>query len=144
MGDSYLMRIESREILERGSFPLSGIKVLAFAFLGVASSTALARAQQMPPPQAAPQPVIPEDEFEQAVPPLDSELDRPLESLDAFEQEQSDGDQREEVAAPPTMVQGGDAGVRSEEHTSELQSLMRTSYAVFCLKKKKTRTLIHT
>src|SRR3546814_4876074 len=27
---------------------------------------------------------------------------------------------------------------RSEEHTSELQSLMRTSYAVFCLKKKKT------
>src|SRR3546814_3705574 len=29
--------------------------------------------------------------------------------------------------------------VRSEEHTSELQSLMRISYAVFCLKKKKTR-----
>src|SRR3546814_5826628 len=30
-----------------------------------------------------------------------------------------------------------DALERSEEHTSELQSLMRTSYAVFCLKKKK-------
>src|SRR3546814_3056613 len=30
------------------------------------------------------------------------------------------------------------AGGRSEEHTSELQSLMRISYAVFCLKKKKT------
>src|SRR3546814_8711431 len=29
------------------------------------------------------------------------------------------------------------AGRRSEEHTSELQSLMRISYAVFCLKKKK-------
>src|SRR3546814_3288537 len=29
-------------------------------------------------------------------------------------------------------------GIRSEEHTSELQSLMRISYAVFCLKKKKT------
>src|SRR3546814_7943769 len=29
------------------------------------------------------------------------------------------------------------AAARSEEHTSELQSLMRTSYAVFCLKKKK-------
>src|SRR3546814_4908599 len=29
------------------------------------------------------------------------------------------------------------AGCRSEEHTSELQSLMRISYAVFCLKKKK-------
>src|SRR3546814_9903033 len=32
-------------------------------------------------------------------------------------------------------AEGGDAG-RSEEHTSELQSLMRISYAVFCLKKK--------
>src|SRR3546814_2042901 len=31
----------------------------------------------------------------------------------------------------------GIAVVRSEEHTSELQSLMRISYAVFCLKKKK-------
>src|SRR3546814_20339345 len=30
-----------------------------------------------------------------------------------------------------------DGGGRSEEHTSELQSLMRISYAVFCLKKKK-------
>src|SRR3546814_3457182 len=30
------------------------------------------------------------------------------------------------------------AAARSEEHTSELQSLMRISYAVFCLKKKKT------
>src|SRR3546814_5550063 len=35
---------------------------------------------------------------------------------------------------------------RSEEHTSELQSLMRISYAVFCLKKKNTKnqTIIHT
>src|SRR3546814_2211296 len=32
------------------------------------------------------------------------------------------------------------AGIRSEEHTSELQSLMRISYAVFCLKKKKLDT----
>src|SRR3546814_1133018 len=31
-------------------------------------------------------------------------------------------------------------GLRSGEHTSELQSLMRSSYAVFCLKKKKTQT----
>src|SRR3546814_4187537 len=30
--------------------------------------------------------------------------------------------------------------LRSEEHTSELQSLMRISYAVFCLKKKNTKT----
>src|SRR3546814_4332439 len=33
---------------------------------------------------------------------------------------------------------------RSEEHTSELQSLMRISYAVFCLKKKKKRYNTHT
>src|SRR3546814_6719849 len=33
---------------------------------------------------------------------------------------------------------------RSEEHTSELQSLMRISYAVFCLKKKKNNKKIHT
>src|SRR3546814_1379085 len=34
-------------------------------------------------------------------------------------------------------------GKRSEEHTSELQSLMRTSYAVICLKKKKDRTTVN-
>src|SRR3546814_10465603 len=33
---------------------------------------------------------------------------------------------------------------RSEEHTSELQSLMLTSYAVFCLKKKRTTTQLNT
>src|SRR3546814_3413832 len=33
-------------------------------------------------------------------------------------------------------------GSRSEEHTSELQSLMRISYAVFCLKKKKKKKII--
>src|SRR3546814_3947894 len=44
-----------------------------------------------------------------------------------------------------SVVPGSDAAgeprdaLRSEEHTSELQSLMRISYAVFCLKKKKTR-----
>src|SRR3546814_8553594 len=34
-------------------------------------------------------------------------------------------------------LSGGTVSGRSEEHTSELQSLMRISYAVFCLKKKK-------
>src|SRR3546814_2298633 len=46
------------------------------------------------------------------------------------------------------MVHLGDAdGMicgRSEEHTSELQSLMRISYAVFCLKKKKHKKKTHT
>src|SRR3546814_3707676 len=41
------------------------------------------------------------------------------------------------AVAVPIGVTGGAAGKRSEEHTSELQSLMRISYAVFCLKKKK-------
>src|SRR3546814_3445416 len=36
-----------------------------------------------------------------------------------------------------TSIHGIRHGLRSEEHTSELQSLMRISYAVFCLKKKK-------
>src|SRR3546814_5143132 len=55
------------------------------------------------------------------------------------------------AAAPPTapgfpprflIVFLGAVGgglIRSEEHTSELQSLMRSSYAVFCLKKKKPK-----
>src|SRR3546814_8146668 len=39
-------------------------------------------------------------------------------------------------AGGKTMALAAEMGNRSEEHTSELQSLMRTSYAVFCLKKK--------
>src|SRR3546814_10785718 len=38
------------------------------------------------------------------------------------------------------LFRTGSYAMRSEEHTSELQSLMRISYAVFCLKKKKTKT----
>src|SRR3546814_4248494 len=47
-------------------------------------------------------------------------------------------------APPPTAATDGAhraAAVRSEEHTSELQSLMRISYAVFCLKKNITINL---
>src|SRR3546814_2149438 len=44
------------------------------------------------------------------------------------------------IGRKPLMIGFGLMGVvRSEEHTSELQSLMRTSYAVFCLKKKTSR-----
>src|SRR3546814_10286722 len=42
----------------------------------------------------------------------------------------------EKVAVQPTLTVNHESG-RPEEHTSELQSLMRISYAVFCLKKKK-------
>src|SRR3546814_4360397 len=62
------------------------------------------------------------------------------------------------AAEPETVAPGGDAhaaflehqwsvgrlrrpGVRSEEHTSELQSLMRISFAVFCLKKKRVTAI---
>src|SRR3546814_2911099 len=45
---------------------------------------------------------------------------------------------------PPVFQRGGRGAGRSEEHTSELQSLMRISYAVFCLKKKKKKTRVST
>src|SRR3546814_9252321 len=47
-------------------------------------------------------------------------------------------------AAMPGFLAMIAAKKRSEEHTSELQSLMRISYAVFCLKKKKQRTSTYT
>src|SRR3546814_4444557 len=48
------------------------------------------------------------------------------------------------TAALVNLTHRLDVAVRSEEHTSELQSLMRISYAVFCLKKKtNTRTISH-
>src|SRR3546814_6906587 len=42
-----------------------------------------------------------------------------------------------EPGSAPRLYRGIRCALRSEEHTSELQSLMRISYAVFCLKKKK-------
>src|SRR3546814_9661412 len=57
-------------------------------------------------------------------------------------------DERGEVTASVTTPRKLDetqlksvSGARSEEHTSELQSLMRSSYAVFCLKKKNKNTM---
>src|SRR3546814_5837941 len=43
----------------------------------------------------------------------------------------------------PSRTRACRTTIRSEEHTSELQSLMRISYAVFCLKKKKIQTTRH-
>src|SRR3546814_4753596 len=48
------------------------------------------------------------------------------------------GDRRQKIGQRPGL--GEIDTRRSEEHTSELQSLMRISYAVFCLKKKKTKS----
>src|SRR3546814_5908261 len=57
----------------------------------------------------------------------------------------SRGRPRGDPAVGPASGGGRDAGrvaaSRSEEHTSELQSLMRISYAVFCLKKKNNKTI---
>src|SRR3546814_8851085 len=55
-----------------------------------------------------------------------------------------EGNQRRGVVRQPLPLARGVPGAgrgaaRSEEHTSELQSLMRISYAVFCLKKKRLR-----
>src|SRR3546814_4184084 len=51
--------------------------------------------------------------------------------------ENSAGRTRAYLFSPPPPAHSKNL-LRSEEHTSELQSLMRNSYAVFCLKKKKT------
>src|SRR3546814_6606832 len=57
--------------------------------------------------------------------------------VDAVEPEVLEGLQRHRLAA--ARQPADDQQDRSEEHTSELQSLMRISYAVFCLKKKKKK-----
>src|SRR3546814_6773396 len=58
--------------------------------------------------------------------------------LESREQRHQLGGVAVEVRMALVALGAGDD--RSEEHTSELQSLMRSSYAVFCLKKKSTRT----
>src|SRR3546814_6130778 len=71
--------------------------------------------------------------------------DRPPEALPDAAEANDDGAivvtarrREERLADVPTAASVIDI-TRSEEHTSELQSLMRTSYAVFCLKKKKNK-----
>src|SRR3546814_8050901 len=77
-------------------------------------------------------------------------------SHSAFPPPSSPDDEARQRASSPAAPARADShsadrrGGRSEEHTSELQSLMRISYAVFCLKKKKkkqttmhSKTLIH-
>src|SRR3546814_2662242 len=67
-----------------------------------------------PPPAARPQ--------ERAGPPVERQRNAALEHAIGLQ-----------------ATEGCCLSLRSEEHTSELQSLMRISYAVFCLKKKKTK-----
>src|SRR3546814_8402182 len=53
-------------------------------------------------------------------------------------------DVESQILDPVGLLKLIDDLTRSEEHTSELQSLMRISYAVFCLKKKKIYIIRHT
>src|SRR3546814_8844872 len=71
------------------------------------------------------------------------EVGRRLSSLTQGGQPQDIAEAVTFFASPAaSAINGRTMRVRSEEHTSELQSLMRTSYAVFCLKKKHTLTTI--
>src|SRR3546814_5649204 len=67
-----------------------------------------------------------------------------FESIQYVEPRFADGHARDELGTPDILLMLSEEVAvfdnlkgRSEEHTSELQSLMRTSYAVFCLKKNK-------
>src|SRR3546814_2654575 len=65
--------------------------------------------------------------------PVEQSDERLLAASHAVIRQQESAQQRELARGPDDPGRS-----RSEEHTSELQSLMRISYAVFCLKKKKT------
>src|SRR3546814_5429978 len=56
-------------------------------------------------------------------------------SVSAHDREHADG-----ARPQPVVLLASRRALRSEEHTSELQSLMRNSYAVFCFQKNKKRT----
>src|SRR3546814_6458987 len=91
--------------------------VLAVAFLVVAPITPARAAEPMP---AAIAPVLPE---------IDTAFAK-------FQRDSHSPGLVYGIVADGRLVHVKALGVRSEEHTSELQSLMRISYAVFCLKKK--------
>src|SRR3546814_3611259 len=71
-------------------------------------------------------------------PPRSTRTDTLFPYTTLFRSHRADGDQEHVVRRPPAQH----VHRRSEEHTSELQSLMRISYAVFCLKKKKIKLTI--
>src|SRR3546814_3292282 len=111
-----------------------------------ADGTAASDAQGAAPPEVdgTPVPALADGDAVEAIgdaPIGDSELAAPLPPLGSFNVEpvqfaEPEDEGRNRTIQYSLQVNGLDAA-RSEEHTSELQSLMRISYAVFCLKKKK-------
>src|SRR3546814_983411 len=78
------------------------------------------------------------DAIQADCPPIRTRMKKPAGSLRrAFRQFTKEGEACSSPSFSPAPATAA-SGSRSEEHTSELQSLMRISYAVFCLKKKKT------
>src|SRR3546814_2109396 len=89
--------------------------------------------------------------IQRAVPPPELDLgDQPLTRISIFlnifnvhvNRVPVDGTITALAYRPGKFVNAALDKARSEEHTSELQSLMRISYAVFCLKKKKIRNTV--
>src|SRR3546814_2268872 len=108
------------------------LRVLA---AGVALSVfpAAARAQQAAPPAAVQGSQSDEEMAEDAVDPGDAIVVEASRRLPGAVIGDIPPDQQ---LGPADIRAYGVSSIRSEEHTSELQSLMRISYAVFCLKKK--------
>src|SRR3546814_1882794 len=77
--------------------------------------------------------------FQQESPLVDTDASNKAADADAALQELGSDQVAFGYLTATVTVMDADAG-RSEEHTSELQSLMRISYAVFCLKKKQQHT----
>src|SRR3546814_2944132 len=57
--------------------------------------------------------------------------------IQGYSKDSTHGSRFDQTGMPLNSITTNPLNFRSEEHTSELQSLMRISYAVFCLKKKK-------
>src|SRR3546814_2713694 len=93
---------------------------------GLSDDSAVAQLVASLTPKASKSNVPPQDDDEDEDDIEDGEDDSSTDDTDGDEGDDSDADT--------------DEGDRSEKHTSELQSLMRISYAVFCLKKKKRET----
>src|SRR3546814_5162787 len=101
---------------------------------GSLSSKAWAKVQALASPPAAPiDPPAPHAELEE----LFAHLVRDLDDAGYFVPADRTTSTLRTLRTTLTKTGWSHNDIRSEEHTSELQSLMRISYAVFCLKKKK-------